>query len=1684
VANAAQKRIAKAYSAHGNAEANKRGWDTTNGVDGVITDTSSSTNVQCFDCHNSHGSTVDGVTTRYASATANGGILKDTTVERSGASVAYKPYSGGSIANKNKRNPGASLCLDCHMNQNATTTPWGYNSTYGATQQVLGYWDSPYMSYSGAGAKQRYAYKKANMVKGGHFGASSPLTTSAMSSIGGLCTPCHDPHGVSPTLGANQQYAVPLLKGTFLTSPYKEDVAPANNVWQTNYVGVGEGVKYHIDQNTFGAEIRSSGAGITQSVDQSAGLCLGCHPKNSLTAAGSPASPNPWKSKNRVHESVKGWKTSDAIVEHNYSCSKCHSAHTSSVLPRLMVTNCLDSKHKGRMGYNSAPVIAGSSSGDGGSGSGRIPGSYSGSGWDGGPGDYSVTCHDSPTANGYGADGTNQGWNQVTTWFDPTPVISSGPGAITSSRKVFLHMDEASWNGTANEVRDASWGNNHGTSYYATTVAGGITGNAGSFNGSYAYAAINYTAGMTPVDNFTIEAWIKPTTTHPIDTESTSGVVGTNWTKRYLFGADYMGDLDSGAGISAGTNGISVYEHGNAYMPALAVYSGSISSTSWTHIAVVYANKRPSIYVNGVLVRTGLQSPRAHVYAPRMIGGGPYGYFPGLVDEVAIYSKANTDAEILAHAQLDYSGFCGYTDVPVIWGSILNGTSYVDYGLTTSYGSTVGDASQTRTHSVTLPNLNLGATYHYRVRSQSTDGREAVSGDNTFQVMGCSEIAQPPSAATGISAAPGNTQVTISWTAGTGSTSSLIRYGTASGVYGTTIDPAVSPRTITGLANGTTIYYQVGAKNGVGTTWSSEYSVTPIAPPEAATGISAVAGNAQVTINWTAGVGSTSSLIRYGTASGVYGATIDPATSPRTITSLANGATIYYQVGAKNGVGTTWSAEYSVTPVGPPTGISSTGGDTQVTISWTAGTGSTSSLIRYGTASGVYGTTIDPATSPRTITGLTNGTTIYYQVGAKNAAGTTWSSEYSVTPIAPPAAATGISAVAGNAQVTITWTAGTGSTSSLIRYGTASGVYGTTVDPAVSPRTITGLANGTTIYYQVGAKNTAGTTWSAEYSVTPIGPPTGISAVAGNTQITITWTAGAGATSSLIRYGTASGVYGTTIDPAISPRTITGLTDGTTVFYQVGAKNAAGTTWSAEFNIISGSPPVPAPVLTSYNFWYGNNYYTYAYYSDCVNPSLATVTWNPVTSPDGDPVEYSVILNGVAQGWQSGTSFTYSAGPQGSDTWSVKARDAVHPTFESAYYSVLGLYIWDGSSCTKSSCPLVYSWNGTGFRYETDLQGPAISQIWKPGRNVYLYQPSYIVLDTLVPDVDLKYRVNIWESLPESTLLDEAKLLVVDYPSGYQIVSSGAENTYYYGYTEPFKIYTIKDPVLPKSATDKYGNDILSSVLALDDKPAPMAPDDPDNFYTIDFGTIQHPQYAKLVIDGWQDINSKIYLSTITIQPYVEVVDASGAWVKVKTFGMPMGDLKTMVVDLSNLFLSSDHRIRLHLGIKKAQVWVFDRIRLDDSAPVSVTVQELQASSADLQFGGNSIVAPPSTQHRMIAGEGGLPINPNYFGYGNFTRYGEVGELLTQRDDKYVIMNYADKLDLAFQTVPSPPVGMTRGFILKADLYYKDFKTYRYLDPLPFHGMSDYPPPPPEAYPTDADHLQYQQDYNTRVVTP
>jgi hypothetical protein len=107
---------------------------------------------------------------------------------------------------------------------------------------------------------------------------------------------------------------------------------------------------------------------------------------------------------------------------------------------------------------------------------------------------------------------------------------------------------------------------------------------------------------------------------------------------------------------------------------------------------------------------------------------------------------------------------------------------------------------------------------------------------------------------------------------------------------------------------------------------------------------------------------------------------------------------------------------------------------------------------------------------------------------------------------------------------------------------------------------------------------------------------------------------------------------------------------------------------------------------------------------------------------------------------------------------------------------------------------------------------------------------------------------------------------------------------------------------------------------------------------------------------------------------------------------------------------------------------------------------------------------------------------------GNYTRYGDVTDLVRASDDEYVIFGSGDEVAVDFDVtrLPSAPDGWVRDYFFYADGFAKDMDFYaKYGDtvtPLPFHTLDPYPYPEGISYPLDDEHLKYLLEYNTRGV--
>lgn len=180
-----------------------------------------------------------------------------------------------------------------------------------------------------------------------------------------------------------------------------------------------------------------------------------------------------------------------------------------------------------------------------------------------------------------------------------------------------------------------------------------------------------------------------------------------------------------------------------------------------------------------------------------------------------------------------------------------------------------------------------------------------------------------------------------------------------------------------------------------------------------------------------------------------------------------------------------------------PRGLAATAGNAQVSLTWTASSGAANyNVKRSATSGGPYTQLASSRSTSYTDTGLTNGTKYFYVVSALNSAGESAdSAEANATPAAPaigPATPAYLQATAGNAQVSLTWTASSGATSYRVKRSTNSGgPYTQIAAPGTSSYTDTGLTNGVAYYYVVSAVNTAGESAnSAQASATPAGPAT------------------------------------------------------------------------------------------------------------------------------------------------------------------------------------------------------------------------------------------------------------------------------------------------------------------------------------------------------------------------------------------------------------------------------------------------------------------------------------------------------------------------------------------------------------------------------------------------------------------
>ncbi len=414
-----------------------------------------------------------------------------------------------------------------------------------------------------------------------------------------------------------------------------------------------------------------------------------------------------------------------------------------------------------------------------------------------------------------------------------------------------------------------------------------------------------------------------------------------------------------------------------------------------------------------------------------------------------------------------------------------------------------------------------------------------------------------------------------------------------------------------------------------------------------------------------------------------------------------------------------------------------------------------------------------------------------------------------------------------------------------------------------------------------------------------------------------------------------------------------------------------------------------------------------------------------------------------------------------------------------------------------SSCPVLFAWNGREYEFIADMIGPGVVGHWvAPGERD-------------VPDADEYLKVNarsvrprngllsfrFMEPMEETVYLDQVRLLDIDHPASYDVYPN--ERFVSAPPFPEFRVIASRHAHPPVGAWDDHGNNVLPLIAKRDRKyvtnleELPFAGFAKLHWLELDLGPWDTAKPLRLIIDGYTDYFTATSMYAAdqagikVIAPYVEALDAQGKWMRViDDMGFPAGLERTMIADLTGKLPPGTRRIRI---INNLKIY-WDAIRIDQTLDQpSVRVAEVPLADATLAFLGypREIRLTPASDTTYSYARRSMS-GPYARAAGNYTRYGDVRQLLEKPDDRFVVFSSGEgvKLDFDPRKLRALPVGWVRDYFFYANGFEKDLDFYAAhaftVEPLPRHTLLPYPYPEGKDYPADAEHLRYQLEYNIR----
>ena len=493
-----------------------------------------------------------------------------------------------------------------------------------------------------------------------------------------------------------------------------------------------------------------------------------------------------------------------------------------------------------------------------------------------------------------------------------------------------------------------------------------------------------------------------------------------------------------------------------------------------------------------------------------------------------------------------------------------------------------------------------GVTYSYVVIAHSADN---MSGPSNTAVI------EPPAPVTGVTAAAMDGAINLTWAAPAAGTAVEYRVERRQdGAWETLTDTAETSHSDDTAQANVEYQYRVQHRNQYGgSAWTESQAVTMVAVPGKPTGLVVTAEGDDNVLSWTAPDSPV-----------IDGYTVEHRESGGDWAELATGLTgtqyrhedtpadvlHEYRVQAYNPAGNgAWSDVESamrITPAKTPLNVSATLEGADIVLIWERPDSVHISgyTVRHAEGEGDY-TLSDRLSESQTsyrISDVSSDVVHRLGVQAHNDGGDSpWSADAEITRVLPPGVPSNVTAVAGNVNITVSWSVpATGTVSGYhVEYGHEdsderdTAELGADANSFVHPNS----TEGVTYQYRVRAHNTAGNgPWSTPVTAKRLlvpGTPTGVAATVSGGVIVVSWTAPETGIVAFydVRYGVKDS--GTTATGSVAGTEIEFVHNDpqsdTTYTYELRSRNDAGESpWTAPVEAIRVLPPTaPTGVTTA-----------------------------------------------------------------------------------------------------------------------------------------------------------------------------------------------------------------------------------------------------------------------------------------------------------------------------------------------------------------------------------------------------------------------------------------------------------------------------------------------------------------------